>query len=134
MRERFNRGPTVNSLNKRWVQMVKADLFGRTKATLRDLFRGDECFDFVIRRSWWATAIISEKLPSGLFMRLADHPRRESQRSQHMPEIASQQFAMLRMFFAVARRCDNTRSEANWASGPRSGTRPRWRPRVRFGG
>ena len=64
---RFNRGPTVNSLTKRWVQMVKADFFGRTKATLRDLFRGDECFDFVIRRSWWATAIISEKLPSGLF-------------------------------------------------------------------
>lgn len=51
-----------------------------------------------------------------------------------MPEIASQQFAMLRMFFAVSRRCDNTRSEASWASGRRSDTRPRWRPRVRFGG
>jgi hypothetical protein len=51
-----------------------------------------------------------------------------------MPEIASQQFAMLRMFFSVARRCDNTRSESSWASGPRSDTRPRWRPRVRFVG
>ncbi len=35
-----------------------------------------------------------------------------------MPEIASQQFAMLRMFFMVARRCDNSRSEGSWASGP----------------
>jgi len=51
-----------------------------------------------------------------------------------MPKIASQQFAMLKMFSAVARRCDNARSEAKWASGPRSDTRPRWRPRVRFGG
>ena len=51
-----------------------------------------------------------------------------------MPEIASQHSRSPRMFFAVARRCDNTRSEASWASGPRSDTRPRWRPRVRFGG
>jgi hypothetical protein len=51
-----------------------------------------------------------------------------------MPEIASQQFAMLRILFVVARRCDNTRSEASWANEPRSDTRPRWRPRVRFGG
>lgn len=47
--------------------MVKADLFGRAKTTLWDFFGGDECFDFVIRRGRWATAIISEKLPSGLF-------------------------------------------------------------------
>jgi hypothetical protein len=67
------------------------------------------------------------------FVPFADHPRRESHKSRHMPKIASQQFAMLRMLFAVARRCDNTRSEASWASGPRSETRPR-RPRVRFVG
>ena len=36
--------------------------------------------------------------------------------------------------FFVARRCDNTRSKSSRASGPRSDTRPRWRPRVRFGG
>ena len=51
-----------------------------------------------------------------------------------MAEIASQHFAMLRMFFAFARRCDNTRSAADWASWPRSDTRPRLRPRVSFGG